>query len=485
MKNRFILSVLLVGLMTGISSCKDDKDDIENPTATESQKWVEKTMRKHYYWNDEIPQASKLNYTKDTKDFFYSLLSKNDGKDYSDNSGHYYYSTIKELSAASRSNINEENSYGFEYTGIYAAGSNSQFIYAVILYVLKDSPADVAGLKRGDWIMQMNDHDISQADFNSLASGNGVSFTISRWNATRNMLVKMDDKITLSASHAIEEDPVLVAKTLYSPVKGQRIGYLVYTRFEDGKTEGDTSYDDELRNLSKTTFNGVEEFVLDLRYNNGGLLSSALLLCSILEPNSALDQSLGYLKYNDGKKESLYNGRSALKGGGSNLNLKTLYVLVGNNTASASEMVINSLKPYMNVILIGEKTEGKNVGSLTYTSDDKAWEMHPIVCQIYNSKDFTDYAYGFKPDINNINEAFAYVATNTVEPVRMYELGNPNEWMLNIAVNMIDGVSANAAMSRAVTIGNKVTFQKAPYNSISRKATNGVIIDKGFAQTAQ
>ena len=187
-----------------------------------------------------------------------------------------------------------------------------------------------------------------------------------------------------------------------SPIKKKKIGYLAYTQFERGKTDDDSSYDDKLKELSGSYFTGVDEFVLDLRYNNGGLLSSAVLLCTMFEPASVVGKLLGYLKYNDKTspiKEYIYTGKDILGSTGKNLDLKTIYILVSNNTASASEMVINCLRPYMNVVVIGEQTEGKNVGSVTYTSDDKKWEMHPIVCQIYNSQDYTDYVSGFSPDL--------------------------------------------------------------------------------------
>ena len=128
----------------------------------------------------------------------------------------------------------------------------------------------------------------------------------------------------------------------------------------------------------------------------------------------------------------------------------------------------------MNVVVIGERTVGKNVGSLEYTSNDKKWEMHPIVCQIYNSVDFTDYADGIEPDVE-LDEAFIPVDSKTVRPVEIFPLGDPNERLLKAALKLIDGTSATM---RSISAPGTATYRKAPVNSIDRKATGSVIINK-------
>lgn len=142
----------------------------------------------------------------------------------------------------------------------------------------------------------------------------------------------------------------------------------------------------------------VNEFILDLRYNNGGLLSCAELLCTMLAPSSALGQELGYLEFNNRFNPQIvpFTLNSGLIGNGANLNLNTLYVLTSSQTASASEMVINCLAPYMDVVIIGGTTVGKNVGSRNFSSPELMITMNPIVCKIYNSEGKSDY----DPDSN-------------------------------------------------------------------------------------
>ena len=107
--------------------------------------------------------------------------------------------------------------------------------------------------------------------------------------------------------------------------------------------------------------------MLDLRYNGGGLVTSAQILAELLAPESALGNTFCYFQYNDIQSKTV---TYKLEGAEQNLNLPRLFVLTSNRTASASEAVINGLRPYYDVYLLGEQTEGKNVGSITLNRSD-------------------------------------------------------------------------------------------------------------------
>lgn len=475
-----------------ISACSDDKNDDgggggENPDRTETQAWIEDHMRENYYWYSEIKSADKLDYESEPKAFFKSLLSSKDGKG-DGGPNHQYYSYILNL-AESRSQIKESNSYGFEFYAIYADNTHTD-VWVLVQYVLKDSPAGEAGLKRGDWIIEINGKPFTTKDntYSALYSGGeAMSLTVARWDAGNGVLALYPDKINVGPSQKVVDNPIHIAKTLTSS-NGKKVGYLLYNHFSAGTgNDNDFSYDDKLREESMTTFNGVEEFVLDLRYNNGGLLSSARTLCAILAPKNALEKKFGSLKYNDKKKNSNWDftvGKEQLTEGskdypvnvkGQNLNLSRIYILTSDKSASSSEMVINSLRPYMEVVLIGQQTVGKNVGSIPEKSKDELWEMHPIVCQLANSEGFTDYSEGFKPDYE-IDEAFAPTEKpNEVRLIQVHELGERDERLLNAAMLLIEG---KAVASRSTLTPEGPTYTRIPFNSIDRKATNGVIIDQ-------
>ena len=481
---KHITYLFIIFAFSFLSSCHDDKepDPVKRAEASENIKWIEKTMRDYYYWYKEIPAANKLDYTLSEENFFSSILSDNDGKDYyvNGNRQHYHYSTIKKLSDKPHtySGETEKFSYGFEFTSIYTNSSRTSF-QLLVQYILDNSPAKESGLRRGDWITEINGKPVSIDDISNIASGGGeMSLTIQRWDSNRRIFTTLSAKIIMPAARYVMDNPIHLAKVITSPAKKKKVGYLVYNQFSRGISNDDYSYDEELRNLSGTIFEDVDEFVLDLRYNGGGHITSAILLCAILAPGSDLEKPFCYLQYNDKvtPKETVYKaGKEQLKSNGKNLNLSTLYVLVSNTSASASEIVINSLRPYMKVVLIGEQTGGKNVASSIFTSDDNLWEISPIIARVCNSERFFDYSNGFSPDFE-LNEAFTPTANDpnivTLDEVR--ELGDENERLLRVALNRIDETDVSI---RSAIFEEAPVYITAPFNSISRKATNGTVVD--------
>jgi carboxyl-terminal processing protease len=109
-----------------------------------------------------------------------------------------------------------------------------------------------------------------------------------------------------------------------------------------------------------------------------------------------------------------------------------VYILTGKYTASASEQIINGLKPYMDVVLIGDTTYGKNVASTTFYDEDHTdknkWGMQPIIAKYFNSLGESDFTSGFVPD---------YVVRDG--GLNMKEFGDRNEPLLNKAMNDILG----------------------------------------------
>jgi hypothetical protein len=141
-----------------------------------------------------------------------------------------------------------------------------------------------------------------------------------------------------------------------------------------------------------------------------------------------------------------------------NNNLGTLtrvFFLISNSSASASEVVINNLKPFMDVILVGEHTYGKNVGSFTLTDSKNRWNygLQPITFKIANAKDESNYGTtdGFLPNI---------AITDNVLPFK--QLGDPYETVLNKALLFISptafkpfSASGNTPQTKATLFQNK------------------------------
>ena len=479
-KRTFAIVFFAVTLPFFFYSCsKDDDEIVTTPTEEEEEEdpvvitesvytWIESEMRENYYWYSEIPASSSLNYKLGVPDFFDSLLSSKDGKH--NDSSDYFYSyieSISDVSASTRSISQIDYSYGFEFQR-YRISDNPVTYYAHILYVAPSSPAAEAGLKRGDWIYEINKKAIDNNNYTTLFGSDAVTLSVANYKSASSSWTNIRT-INITSARTIEDDP-LYYHNIYTSSTGKKVGYLVYNHFTADKDEnkGDGIYDTKLLSWSKD-FAGVDEFILDLRYNNGGLISCAQLLATILAPSDALGSIFCIEEFNGKswiqKKSNLYYNSNLIKSG-INLNLKTIYVLVTDMTASASELVINGLKPYANVILIGTKTEGKNVGSITIEDESKYdWYMQPIVCKLYNAENKSDYEDGmtvnYELDEGSIQNMDSFL-----------ELGDTNELLLNAALSIIDGNYKTSALSRS----SWPTFTKAG-SSLDRKASNGVIIN--------
>lgn len=418
---------------------------------TRTDRWIDDTMRVWYYWKQDIPHTNDLNYFSPPFEFFASVLSEQDGKDGQP------FSTIDSLDApATRGIPSTDYGYGFQYTTNHVE-DNDTALYARLLYVSPDSPAGEAGLERGDWILEMDGEPITENNYSRLNGGEGITLTVGYYDAAQDTILAYAEPQTLAPARTFYDNPVHYRNVYVSGSK--RVGYLVYNHFTGGLTENGTEYDDDLREaFSYFATEQVNEFVLDLRYNNGGQLSCASLLCAMLAPSSALGQTLAYLEFNEsiGEQEMVFD--ESLIQGGANLNLSRLYVLTSTETASASEMLINCLKPYMEVVLVGGTTVGKNVASRAFVNEELMLEMRPIVCKLYNADRESEYAEGFTADVS---------VDENGDMARFLPFGNPDELMLYTALNLINGTQSETQQAAAQTVTVK-------YNSVARKASQAV-----------
>lgn len=418
---------------------------------TQTDRWIDDTMRVWYYWKQDIPHTNDLNYFSPPFEFFASVLSEQDGKDGQP------FSTIDSLDASTTRGVpSTDYGYGFQYTTNHVE-DNDTALYARLLYVSPDSPAGEAGLERGDWILEMDGEPITENNYSRLNGGEGITLTVGYYDAAQDTILAYAEPQTLAPARTFYDNPVHYRNVYVSGSK--RVGYLVYNHFTGGLTENGTEYDDDLREaFSYFATEQVNEFVLDLRYNNGGQLSCASLLCAMLAPSSALGQTLAYLEFNEsiGEQEMVFD--ESLIQGGANLNLSRLYVLTSTETASASEMLINCLKPYMEVVLVGGTTVGKNVASRAFVNEELMLEMRPIVCKLYNADRESEYAEGFTADVS---------VDENGDMARFLPFGNPDELMLYTALNLINGTQSETQQAAAQTVTVK-------YNSVARKASQAV-----------
>ena len=242
----------------------------------------------------------------------------------------------------------------------------------------------------------------------------------------------------------IEENPNFL-DTVYT-FGNHKIGYFMYTFFRPGiSTQNPTEYDDEMDAVfASFKSEGVTDLIIDLRYNLGGAISSATNLASLIAPNVTSSDILYENQWNDLYQnyiEGLENGDDILRGKfvekagniGADLNAATVYVLVSRETASASELVINGLIPYMNVELIGFTTIGKNVGSIPIEDEDdpeNTYGLRPIVRKTFNSAGNSDYDQGFTPTGDKFINEYQYP---------WYPEGDVRDPLIKKAVELITG----------------------------------------------
>ena len=242
-KANFSLNIWIgIFLCLLIVSCSDDNDDSikgnDDNTDISINHWIEKKLRNDYLWYSELPATNKIDYTADPEAFFYSLLSLKDGK--TRNGKHlYYYSYMKKNKGyKTRTSIDADNTYGMEFTLFSVVDRNNKplgYYYARVLYILPDSPADKAGLERGDWIIGINGkNNIKEGNYKTLFSGSATQWTITHNETTKT--------IDIEASTAVEDNPLYYHDVL--TVGDKKIGYLVYNHFTPGpKGVEDRTYD--------------------------------------------------------------------------------------------------------------------------------------------------------------------------------------------------------------------------------------------------
>lgn len=445
MKLRYTLYVLTCLLFF---SCGEDRRKEYAPRQA-ADKWIESVLRQDYYWYEEMP-TTKQNYFTAPDKFFKSLLSKSDSYSTIDVSGRETTRTLQQT----------EYSFGFDFE-LYKIPNNDTAYFVRVLYVASDSPAAEIDLNRGDWIYKMNNEFITAKNGDTLLGGSSMTLDIGAYNEEQDTILTYR-KETIGNARMVADPPVYYSN-VYDTSNG-KTGYLVYNHFSPGETIDDETYNNQLRELSnRFKAEGVTDFILDLRYNQGGEMGAAQLLATILAPQSAIGKKMGYMEYNnqfDPQIEEFFFNEDLLKEG-TNLNIQTLYVLTSSVTASASELLIASLAPYTNqIVVIGNKTKGQNVGVGAYTNEEERLIMYPVLCKMYNVNDET-YGGGIAPHYSILESSNLALSS--------LQLGDPDELLLSTALNLIEGVEPP-------TESRQAAISTSRYNSLTQREQPALVV---------
>ncbi len=420
------------------ASCGEDRSG-EYAELTQEDRWIEQQMQNIYLWYYDMPTVKEENYFAEPKEFFESLLSTKcrdgEGDHFS-----YFESDKTDNSATDNSLlIDETSSYGFDFMIYNDPTGTTAHKMARVLFVLPDSPADEAGLKRGDWILKVRGINVTDNNYGYLLQGGATTLTTASLNSTTEegeIVLSWGEETTLEigASRQVTSNPFYKVEVFSQ--SGKNIGYLMYDHYSPGPTDTSTEYNEKMKQIfGDFKSRGVNEFILDLRYNPGGVMSCITELCSFLAPVQNLGQPLFSLQYNNLNTNRNTTSHLNANLAAQNLGLNTLYVITSPYTASASETTIYCLKPYMDVKVIGSTTVGKNVASLGIASPYN-FTLHPIVATIYNCKNQSDYENGIRPD-------YFYNEFSNTDPLG--EIGDPQsdallkytiQWILNGSLNL-------------------------------------------------
>lgn len=418
--------------------------------------FIWKTLNDFYLWQEEVPSLDDTYSPSGTKyreliepypepEAFFESLKYEDDK-FSDILSNY------EDIENSIKGINANNGLKF----ILSRYGSEDAVMGIVTYILEESDATSKDIKRGDMFTSVDGKSLNINNYSELLFGDNLSYTLNMADLNGNLLSPNGKNITLTKTEKFQSNPIQISKIIE---EGQtKVGYLMYNQFAQG-------FDDDLNEVfSNFKSEQINELILDLRYNGGGLVQSAVNLAGMITGQFS-GEIFGKYLWNK-KVMSVLNSNpetyannlrinfTSQLGEGetvNSLNLNKVYIITTGRSASASELVINGLTPYIDVIQVGDNTYGKNVGGPAVLYDyidnnrtknpDHTYGISCISFFIANSQDFYDYADGLAPqDDLKLKEDITNLGT----------LGESSDPLLALALKHITQESARFKINTPV-----------------------------------
>lgn len=484
MKNKHLNRIRILSFFIFIIvmvNCK--KDTVVPPVpivikeAADVNKFVYNGLKDYYLWVDQVPNLTAQKYT--VKDSLNAFLNNYTEPNSLFTSLLYKYKTIDKWSFIVDDSKIIENwiqgiseTMGFDF--MLARIGKSANVFGFVRYVYKGSPAEKAGLKRGDLFMKVNDQQLTETNYSTLLF-NVLTYKLSLASISSASVISLNGKTLSMTAIQMQENPIQLDTVLN--VGSFKVGYLVYNGFN---ADFDLQLNDVFKKFKDA---GIDRLVLDLRYNGGGSVQTAKYLASMIY-GTATTKVFLKSQYNKGLQEYFVSSEGAaslienftdkiLKTTTTTadtpintVNMTKLYVITSDNSASASELLINGLKPYLQVYNVGINTAGKYVGSFTIKDWDAKgdvnpnnnWAMQPIVVKIANSAGVSDYVDGLVPD---------YLLEEDI--VNLMPFGDQNETLLKAVLNNIKGLPQSAIVLKSQKLGLKRVFDSQDIRPFSKQ----------------
>jgi carboxyl-terminal processing protease len=340
-------------------------------TTTSQNLWVRDQLNTYYYWYKFMPPGVNPASFASPESYLEAVRYRP-----IDNSFSYI------TSAASNDAFYSDS----QFIG-YGFGNQTTANEIRVLQVYDDSPASEAGLRRGDRIVTVNGQSVAAMVANGTV---GSAFGAAEIGVATNIEWETLEGQRRSARLVKRLVTIpTVSLTRVVDVDGRRVGYLFFRNFVQPSTAALT---DAFAALKAA---GANELVLDLRYNGGGLVDVAVHLASLIGGARTDGQVMLSYVHND-KVGPQFNKTTRFAAPQQALGLQRLVVITTRSSASASELVINSLRPYIPVTVIGDTTYGKPVGQYQLSFCDKV--LVPVAFSIKNANLEGDFFDGIPAD---------------------------------------------------------------------------------------
>ncbi len=450
--------LLFLALLIGgfLNSCSEDRDDIDTIPPIGEQRdltvenFVWRGLNEIYLYKSDVPELAD--------NFFSTQAQKNDFLDNFDTPEELFFDgltapqdrfsfIVDDFVALENSFAGISKTTGMNFNlSFISSGSND--LLGFVRYVLPGTSAAEKGVKRGDLFTKVNGTQLTANNFQELLASPTV--TISLATLDGNNLTETGETKTLTNAE-FTANPVFIKKVLN--INGAKVGYLMYNSFT-------RDFDKDLNQaFGEFQAAGVTDLILDLRYNGGGSVRTATDLASMITgqfPGQIFMKEVWNEKYQaffestEEGRESLLNRFNTKISTGetiNSLNLSRVFVLTTQRSASASELIINGLKPYIEVIQVGDVTTGKFTASVTlYDSPNfgrnnvnttHKYALQPLVLKSVNAAGVSDFVDGLPPD---------HLIKENIRSLGI--LGDENEPLLKVALDVLQGNRASIQYTR-------------------------------------
>jgi len=479
----FLFLYLFIAILGSVvvSSCKKDKSN-PTPTPTTPKALSDADSLKYlmyrimqvsfvdngrdstydlptYYWYTSIPKLDPLSSNYDSADVLLAnmktyAINPTTGKPYDKYSFLDHGQVQGEIQQGVAGDLGMQVTY---------ARDNSNNISLYVLFTDKNSPSGLVGVTRGWQITAINGGTVAY-DGNNGPNVNKVINAVYNDPSASFTFKKPDgSSATYTLAKAVYNINPVLFDSVYT-VGGKKVGYFVFNTFSAVyNNNGPTFTKSELdRVFGKFQSAGITDLIVDLRYNGGGSVGTTEYMDSLIAPASVAGKEMYHYLYNDKLTKQIalqpdFLEQKVLFNGGGSLNLDHVFFIGTGNTASASELTINNLKPYMDVKLVGDTTYGKPVGFFTFhitdfpnggTTEKDLADLYAINFETRNANNEGGYFNGMIPDApaadyvdlpwgsandDNLVKIFKYISTGAFARVSVSErMSTENNLRLSI-----------------------------------------------------